>query len=126
MEIPCFIPISAIIGAYHILINYLKIAPQDAKNALSNTLQFKKPIFIENLPLNLAKRALILAEKYLIGSWDGYIVSLMEEENLSVIYTLDLADFSKIEWINAVNPIDATEYDAYQNWLKTSLKKNVK
>jgi predicted nucleic acid-binding protein len=67
-----------------------------------------------------------LAEKYQIGSWDGYIVSLMEEENLSVIYTLDLADFSKIEWINAVNPIDATEYDAYQNWLKTSLKKNVK
>ena len=118
LEIPCLIPTSAFIGAYHILTNFLKVAPIEAKNSLANTLQFKKPIFLENLALNNTQRALELAAKYRIESWDGYIISLMEELNLSTIYTLDTFDFSKLEWISAINPIDKMEFSAYQKWLK--------
>jgi len=110
LEVPCIIPTSVIIGAYHVLTNYLKINPIDAKNSLLNTLQFKKPIFIENVSLKFTKRSIELAEKYKIQSWDGYIVAIMDEENISTIYTLDISDFSKIDWISAINPIDKEEY----------------
>ena len=109
LEIPCIIPISTFIGAYHILTNYLKVKQEEVKNSLLNTLQFKKPIFLEELNINNSKRAIELAEKYKIESWDGYMISIMEEENLSTIYTLDTTDFLKIDWISAINPIDSKE-----------------
>ncbi len=97
--------------------NYLKIPPKEVKDSLSNTLQLKKPIFIEDLNLDLAKRAIELAEKLNFESWDGYLVSVMEEKNLSIIYTLDVSDFSKLDWITAINPLDEKEYQEYQKWL---------
>lgn len=118
LEIPCLIPISTMIGAYHILTNYLKIKPENARLTLSNTLLFKKPIFLEDLNLKIARRALEFAEKYNFESWDGYLLALMEKKDLSVIYTLDIHDFSKVEWISAINPIDDMEYQAYQKWIK--------
>ncbi len=41
----------------------------------------------------------------------------MEEKNLSIIYTLDISDFSKLDWITAINPLDEKEYQEFQQWL---------
>ena len=81
-------------------------------------MQFKKPIFIEDINKNLAKRALELAEKSRFESWDEYLISLMEQKNISIVYTLDISDFSKLNWITAINPLDEKEYHEYQQWLK--------
>ena len=118
LEIPCLIPVSTIIGAYYVMINYLKVSPNDVKIALLNTLPFKKHIFIEDLKKNSAKRAIELAEKSKFESWDGYLISLMEQKNLSIVYTLDISDFSKLNWITAINPVDEKEYAEYQQWSK--------
>jgi len=70
LEIPYLIPVLRLVGAYHLMTNFLKVSPKDVKDALLNTLQFKKPIFIEDINKNLAKRALELAEKSRFESWD--------------------------------------------------------
>jgi predicted nucleic acid-binding protein len=108
------------------LSNYLKVSPKDVKDALLNTLQFKKPTFIEDINKNLAKRALELAEKSGFESWDGYLISLMEQKNISIVYTLDISDFSKLNWITAINPLDEKEYREYQRWLKKLREKKNK
>ena len=100
------------------LINYFQVSPNDVKIALLNTLQFKKHIFIEDLKKNRFKRAIELAEKSKFESWDGYFISLMEQKNLSIVYTLDISDFSKLNWITAINPVDEKEYAEYQQWSK--------
>ena len=40
-----------------------------------------------------------------LDAWDGYILYLMEANQIRIIYTLDVEHFGKINWIKAVNPI---------------------
>jgi predicted nucleic acid-binding protein len=40
-----------------------------------------------------------------LDAWDGYILNLMEENKIRIIYTLDMEDFSSINHIKAINPV---------------------
>lgn len=51
------------------------------------------------------EKSLESTEEYSLDVWDGYILQLMKENQIRIIYTLDLEHFSKVRWIKAINPI---------------------
>jgi len=58
--------------------------------------------------LNIGTKTIILAteisEKYKIHYWDALIAAVMKENMITEIITENESDFSKIPWIEVINP----------------------
>ncbi|MEM0327716.1 MAG: hypothetical protein QXN53_04030, partial [Thermoproteota archaeon] len=57
-------------------------------------------------------------ENYDLDAWDGYILHLMEVNQIRIIYTLDVEHFGKINWIKAINPIPEDKMRELRTFLK--------
>ncbi|WP_456397059.1 hypothetical protein [Desulfurobacterium sp.] len=67
----CLIPVTAFLGAYHILTNYLGVEGVSACEALKKTFETKSPALYTNISFELAVEALTNAMGYRIDSWGG-------------------------------------------------------
>lgn len=120
----CLIPTSAIMGAYHVMTEYLGVDRDSACEALEKTLETRSPAFYEDLSVDMAIDALENALTYKIESWDGYIVCLAKSQKASIIYSIDGKLARKVkEEVKVINPIPAEVFLEYNRWLSERLRK---
>ncbi len=103
LEEKALIPVTAVLGAYHIATRYLKTPRRLVKKILTGLLETRSPALYPQIPIRLAAEALDIASSYRIESWDAYLVALARSHNARYIYTLDKG-FERIPEIMARNP----------------------
>lgn len=54
---------------------------------------------------NSVIRAMDISREYNIHYWDALIAAVMEENGIKRIYTENVKDFSKVPWIEVINPL---------------------
>ena len=119
-QIIAIIPYSAFLGAYHIMTNYLKTDRVETANRLITTAMISRDIFHQTINSEHIKYALENAAQLRIDSWDGYLLSLMNQFQTNIIYSID----KKLEKIcNVINPISDKIMEKYYEWLAQRLKK---
>lgn len=121
-EINAKIPLTSFIGAYHIMTKYLKINKETVKTELLKTLNIRSPIYIQDISIDQAIKAIENAAKYNIEGWDGYLVSLADSLGANIIYTID-QKLAKIKHISIVVPIKRETLKKYHKWIKEELEK---
>ena len=119
----CLIPTSAIMGAYHVMTEYLGVDRDSACEALEKTLETRSPAFYEDLSVDMAIDALENAFTYKIESWDGYIVCLAKNHRAPIVYSIDGKLARKVKEVKVINPIPAEVFLEYNRWLSERLRK---
>ena len=114
------IPVTAVIGAYHIATRYLRIPRLAVKKVMQGILASKSPALYPYITPEIAADALDYATTYDIESWDGYLISLTRSLGSTIVYTLDM-ELSKIKEITAVNPFSKEKVKQYHRFLKKKL-----
>ena len=114
------IPVTALIGAYHIATRYLHIPRLAVKKVIQGILTSKSPALYPHVTAEIAADALDYATTYNIESWDGYLISLTRGLGSIIIYTLDM-ELSKIKEITVVNPFPQEKVKRYHRFLKRKL-----
>jgi len=115
------IPVTTVIGAYHVATRYLKLPRLEVKRILAEMFSIRSPAFYPHVAPDLALQALEYATYYNIESWDGYLVELAKRLGNSIIYTLD-EELSSIKDVIVINPFPKELVEQYHNYLKTLLK----
>ena len=118
----CLIPVTTILGAYHIMTRYLGVEEVSAYKALAKTLETRSPAFHEDVSIDSALDGLTYALSYKIESWDGYIIHLAKKFRAPIIYTVDHELARKVKEIQVVNPIPPNTFGLYSRWLRERLK----
>jgi predicted nucleic acid-binding protein len=113
-------PLSAFIGAYHILTRYLRVSRYQAKTALKTTLELETPIFYPRIDTGIVINALDIASVYNIESWDGYILELANLFKTTYIYTID-KKLQKIQDFEILCPVTEDDLKTYHSWLTNKL-----
>ena len=122
-EIRAVIPVSSFIGAYHIMVHYLKINPDEAAKELVDTLSLgTMDVFYEEISIESAVEALLFAREFKVESWDGYIVSLARKFETDAIFTIDKR-LTKVKGIKVIVPISEETLSEYHRWLRNRLKR---
>jgi len=68
-----------------------------------------------------AEKAVENTEKYDLDAWHGYILYLMDANQIRIIYTLDVEHFGKTNWIKAVNPVPEDKMEELRVFLEGSV-----
>ncbi|RLI28095.1 hypothetical protein DRO58_02875 [Candidatus Bathyarchaeota archaeon] len=113
----CIIPVTAILGAYHIMTKYLGVEETAAFRALTRTLETRSPAFHEDISVDSAKDSLTYALSYKVESWDGYIIQLAKNLRAPIIYSVDRELARKVKEIQVINPIPSSIFARYTSWL---------
>jgi len=116
------IPVTAVIGAYHITTRYLGVPRVAVKKVMQGILTSKSPALYPYVTTEVALDALDYAMTYNIEPWDGYLISLTRSLGSTIIYTLD-TELSKIKEIIAVNPFPQEKVKQYHSFLEKKLHK---
>jgi len=114
------LPISSIMGAYHIATRYLKVAKISAKKALGGILATRSPALYPQISPELAIDALEYATYYDIESWDGYLISLARGLRTTVVYSLD-KELARVKEIAVVNPFPEEAVKQYHEFMRETL-----
>lgn len=117
-EIRCVIPTSTIMGAFIVATNYLRADPMDVASKLFKLVGVGDVLWFSDLSVERVKRSMEVARDYGIDSWDAYIITIMKDLGLGVVYTLDEGDFSKVAGIKVVNPVSRENFHKFQEWLR--------
>ncbi len=115
------IPVTAVLGAYHIATRYLGAPRRAVKKILTGMLETRSPALYPQVPPELAAEALDIASTYNIESWDGYLVALAQSLQARIIYTLD-KELGRVKEIVAVNPFPEQEVEKYHQYLQALIK----
>lgn len=114
------LPITAVIGAYHITTRYLKVSRLDVKKVLEGMLRTRSPALYPNVRPELAVDALNYAVTYDIESWDGYLIALSRSLQAKIIYSLD-EGLAKVRGITVVNPFPGDKLQEYHAYVKAKI-----
>ncbi len=114
------IPVTSIIGAYHIATRYLRISRLAVKKILGELLATRSPALYPQVAIELALDALDYATYYNIESWDGYLIALAKSIGNSIVYSLD-RELAKIKEITVINPFPEDAVKRYHHFIKTAL-----
>lgn len=89
---------------FFIITEKLKMDKEVAEYLIKGYARMK---FGKILPIdtNSIIRAMNLSREYNLHYWDALIAAVMEENRINKIYTENVKDFSKLPWIEAVNPL---------------------
>ncbi len=117
----CLIPVTAFLGAYHILTSYLRVERVAAYEALKKTLETKSPAFYADLNVDLSIEALTNAMGYRIESWDGYVVAIAKAHSAPIIYTVDKKMKKRVKDLHVINPIPEDVFREYNEWLEKNI-----
>ena len=120
-EINAKIPVSNFIGAYHIMTRYLKVKRELAGQELLKTLKLRHKSFIPDITIDHAIMAIKNATKFNVEGWDGYLISLADALNASIIYTID-QKLTKIKHLSIVIPISRSTLQKYHEWMRNKFK----
>lgn len=112
------IPLTTIIGAYHIATRYLKIPRIHVKKVLSGLIATRSPALYPQIPLDIVLDALEYATIYNVESWDGYLVALALNTRSKIIYTMDRS-LERVKEIIVVNPFPEEKVREYHRYLKS-------
>ncbi len=115
------IPVTALLGAYHIATKYLKTPRRAVKKVLVGLLETNSPALYPSLPPIVAIEALDAAVAYNIESWDGYLVALANTHGARTIYTMD-AELEKVKEVVVVNPFPRNRVREYHKYIRTLLE----
>lgn len=117
------LPISVVIGAYHVATNYLGVPRLSAKGVLSELLRTGSEALYPLMGADVASNALEYAAMLRIESWDGYLVELARKFGAKVIFSLDeeLGDTLKQQketgFPAVVNPFPSRKVREYHRFL---------
>ena len=117
-RIRAVIPYTVVFGTHYILTSFYGVTPNEANDLLLNLLSSTKIIWYGHIDKDNVKKSLENTEKYDLDAWDAYILSCMEKNHIRIIYTLDMANFSKVDWIKAVNPVPDEEMQELRVFLQ--------
>ena len=126
------VPVSAVIGAYHIATNYLKVSRVSAKTVFSGLLNTGSPSLFSEITLDLASSALDHAVGYGIESWDGYLVAIARKFDAKVVYSMDEELGEKLKTSGdsglpvIVNPFPAAKVKEYHHFLEERTRSKIK
>src|SRR5579871_5199648 len=70
------LPVTALVGAYHIVTNYLGVSRLSTKNILTDLLRTGSEALYPSVTTDIVSRGLEYAATYGVESWDGYLISL--------------------------------------------------
>jgi predicted nucleic acid-binding protein len=115
------IPVTSVIGAYHIATRYLRVPRMTVKKVLWGILGTGSPALYGQVSPQTAKDALDYASIYGIESWDGYLISLARSLRSTVVFSLD-EELKKVREITPVNPFPKQEVELYHEFLKEKLR----
>ena len=120
----CLIPVTAILGAYHIMTKYLGVEDVSAYKALTKTLETRSPALYEDVSIDSALDSLTYALSYKIESWDGYLIYLAKKFKAPIIYSIDHELAKKVKEIQVINPIPPSIFELYSKWIREKLQPN--
>jgi len=115
------IPVTAIIGAYHVATRYLRAPRMTVKKVLGGILRTGSPALHGHVSPQTAWDALDYASTYLIESWDGYLISLARSLGSTVVFSLD-EELHKVKEITLVNPFPREGVERYHDFLEKGLR----
>ena len=115
-EKKCVIPVTAFIGAYHILTRYLRVRREEAAKELIKTLSLETEAFYPYVFKELAIEAIATASDFNVEGWDGYLVSLARTLETNSIFTIDQR-LSRVSNINVIIPIPEDTLREYHEWV---------
>lgn len=104
-RIRALIPYTVVFGAHYILTKFYGIPPKEANDLLRNLLSSQRIIWYGHIDGKSVEKSFENTEKHDLDAWDGYILHLMEANQIRIIYTLDVEHFGKINWLKTINPI---------------------
>ena len=116
------LPVSAILGAYHIPTRYLRVSKVAAKNIFEGILRTESSSLYPSITPKTALDSLDYALAYNVESWDGYLVSLTRSLGSTIVYSLD-EELSKVREITVVNPFPSDAVKQYHRFLEEKLGK---
>jgi len=119
-EIIAYIPYTVILGTYHVLVEMFHADKEECRNKIFSLMEAKKINWIPDISKDKVKRAINHAVYYNFESWDGYLLSLMEDYDIKTIYTID-EDFKNISKIQVLGLLTKEEKQKLNNYL-TKLK----
>lgn len=108
-RIRALIPYTVVFGTHYILTRFYGVAPKEANNLLQNLLSSQRIIWYGHIDRNSVEKSFENTDKYYLDAWDGYILYLMESNQIRIIYTLDVEHFGKINWLKTINPIPSVK-----------------
>ena len=115
------IPVTAIIGAYHVATRYLRAPRMTVKKVLGGILRTGSSALYGHVSPQTAWDALDYASTYLIESWDGYLISLARSLRSTVVFSLD-EELHKVKEITLVNPFPREDVERYHDFLEKGLR----
>jgi len=115
------LPVSAVLGAYHIATQYLRAPKMAVKKVLEGILRSGSPALYPHITPQIALDGLDYATVYDIESWDGYLISLTRSLRATVMYSLD-QELSKVKEIIVANPFPKDKVKQYHEFLKGKLR----
>ncbi|MEM4165505.1 MAG: type II toxin-antitoxin system VapC family toxin [Nitrososphaerales archaeon] len=121
-RVRALIPYTVVFGAHYILTRFYGVTTKEAVDLLRNLLSSKRIIWYGRIDKDHVEKSLENSEKYDLDAWDGYILHLMEANQIRIIYTLDSGHFSRVNWIKAVNPIPEEKMKELRIFLKGSVQ----
>jgi len=120
-RIRALIPYTVVFGAHYILTRFYGVSPKQAGGLLRSLLSSKRIVWHGRIDKDDVEKSFENTENYDLDAWDGYILRLMEANQIRIIYTLDMEHFGKINWIKAVNPIPEDKMQELRVFLKRSI-----
>jgi predicted nucleic acid-binding protein len=115
------IPVTAIIGAYHVATRYLRAPKMTVKKVLGGILRTGSPALYGHVSPQTAWDALDYASTYLIESWDGHLISLARSLRSTVVFSLD-EELHKVKEITLVSPFPREDVERYHDFLEKGLR----
>jgi len=115
------LPLSAVLGAYHIATRYLGAPKMAVKKVLEGILRSGSPALYPHITPQVALDGLDYAVAYDIESWDGYLISLTRSLRATVIYSLD-QELTKVKEIIVANPFPQDKVKQYHEFIEAKLR----
>ncbi len=115
------IPVSVVLGAYHIATRYLRVPRMTARMILQGILESGSPALHPNMTPRMAVDALDYASTYGVESWDGYLISLARSLGSTVVFSLD-RELAKVREITVVNPFPEEDVRRYHEFIEARMR----
>ena len=116
-EVRAKVPVTCVLGAYHIATRYLRAPRKPVRDVLVGLLETYSPAFFPDVPPRLAVEALTYAADFSVESWDGYLVAVAEYLGISIIYSLDKELGVRVPSIKVVSPFSEDKVKEYHEYL---------
>jgi predicted nucleic acid-binding protein len=115
------IPVTSIIGAYHVATRYLRAPKLAVKKVLEGLLRTRSPALYGQVLPEVAEDALNYAAAYRIESWDGYLIALARSLGAKTVYSID-EELEKVPEVSINNPFPSDRLSEYHKYIRKKLE----